>query len=104
MGYRRNGKPERNWNAWLAGNRVALLSSGIPDEIYCDRLRFARAVMHEQDWESGWHLGLLTLAEAKVVHRLLVDQREALDFIGVDGAIRSLEAQHGLPRANLKPR
>ncbi len=101
MGYRRDGRQEHDWDRWLAENREALLAGGVPEEIYCDRQRFARAIMHEQDWESGWHVGLLTPAEAEVIHRLLVNQREVLDFIGVDGTIRSLEAQFGLPRAFL---
>ena len=103
MAYRRDGKPEHDWDRWLADNREALLASGVPEEIYSDRLRFTHAVYHEQDWDCGWHVGLLTPAEAGMLHRLLVEQRGALDFIGVDGMIRSLEAQFGLPRAVLSP-
>ncbi len=104
MAYRRDGKPEHDWDRWLAENREALLASGVPEYIYRDRLRFTRVVYHEHDWDCGWHVGLLTPTEAGVLHRLLVEQRELLDFIGVDGMIRSLETQFGLPRAGLSPR
>ncbi len=93
MGYRRDGKQKHDWDRWLADNREALLASGVPGEIYRDQLRFTHAVSHEHDWDYGWHLGLLTPAEAGTLHRLLVEQRDALEFIGVDGMIRSLEAQ-----------
>ncbi len=104
MGYRRDSKQKHDWDRWLADNREALLASGVLEEIFRDRLRFTRAVYHEQDWDRGWHLGLLTPAEAGTLYRLLVEQRDALEFIGVDGMIRSLEAQFGLPRAVLSPR
>ncbi len=30
MGYRRDGRRKRHWDAWVARNRAALLSSGEP--------------------------------------------------------------------------
>ena len=104
MGYRRDGRRKRDWDAWVARNRAALLSSGLPEELYRDERRFTLAVHHEQDWDCGWHLGLLTPSEARVLHRLLVAQRDALESIHTDGMIRLLEAQFGLPRARLRQR
>jgi hypothetical protein len=67
MGYRRDGKQEKEWLDWLALCRDELVACGVAEWIYSDQLRWHYFVGHGYDGESGWSPNLLPLLQR---HRL----------------------------------
>ncbi len=102
MGYRRDGKRKRVWDKWRQAHRDVLLRAGLPDDVLQDEMSWYYFLEHGFNYTADFSTDQLTPAQAAALHGFLVEQREALQGIYLEGLIRSLEAEFGLPCAQLR--
>lgn len=72
MGFRRDSQVASEWKHWIATHRAELLRCGIPDVILSDENRWRHFREHGFDPESGWNVRLLSAAEQRQLHALLI--------------------------------
>lgn len=73
MAFRRDGDKVHEWKRWLTRNRAELIRAGVPDEILRDERRWG-VFLESGGWdaESGFKVDMLSLAQARELHALLL--------------------------------
>ena len=96
MGYRPDKQARREWTRWLREHRDRLLSTGVPEEVFSDPIRWEKFLYEGgEDYELGWYPTMITVEEAKRLHRFIFELYGDVQFRVL---LRCLEDLHGIER------
>lgn len=91
MGYKHDGTASQEWKKWLRQHSAALTSTGVPSEIYSDRLRWIRFLEEGADYKRRFFVKELNRSEAAALYKFIQKEYGDTDYRGL---LCELEKMH----------
>jgi hypothetical protein len=91
MTFRNDSADREGWRDWTREHRDELISTGVPIEIYSDRIRWIRFLEEGADYQKGFFTSQLNRVDAAALFQLI---RREYGNESYRGLLRQLETAY----------